>query len=344
MIDKMPGGKLIGTMDAPLSWIFSHTARFVGIVRITIQDGEGFLLIEKGKIRSSYFQHGHRVLLGHAAEDYFSTQPLIHFSMYTLTSKEFSTALSTAGAEGPSTEVTEPRAEPVSPAAAVTHPDSTQDVVTPVILTPPEPPVAVTPASQQPVIPSTSREQPPDISDVSEQKTTPPPKDIPHSKEKEDGDRDIPAAPLDSGPQGRVKEKTITEQHPVKPKKAGYPVEELLPKTDLRMIAQIMLGRIKTLQGVIAVLVFNKDMQLISIGEVNLDAIVTAAEDMLMTVNQLDAVIEWGSFVQMTLQIPSGNVIIAPFFDEYLCILTSPDINLGRVRRILREIKTQQIQ
>ncbi len=96
--------------------------------------------------------------------------------------------------------------------------------------------------------------------------------------------------------------------------------------------------------GVIAVLVFNKDMQLISIGEVNLDAIVTAAEDMLMTVNQLDAVIEWGSFVQMTLQIPSGNVIIAPFFDEYLCILTSPDINLGRVRRILREIKTQQIQ
>jgi predicted regulator of Ras-like GTPase activity (Roadblock/LC7/MglB family) len=83
-------------------------------------------------------------------------------------------------------------------------------------------------------------------------------------------------------------------------------------------------------------------MHIISIGDINLDTLVSSAEDMLMTVNELDTIMEWGSFVQMTIQVPSGSVIIAPFFNEYLCILTTPEINLGRIRRILREIKLQQ--
>jgi predicted regulator of Ras-like GTPase activity (Roadblock/LC7/MglB family) len=154
----------------------------------------------------------------------------------------------------------------------------------------------------------------------------------------------IPPAPAAPGSADLFEEKIPAGQTTAEPDLPEPPAEERLPDADLRTIAQIMLGRIKTLPGVIAVLIFNKDMQLLSIGDVNLDALVTSAEDMLMTVSQLDAVMEWGSFVQMTIQIPSGNIIIAPFFDEYLCILTSPDINLGRIRRILREIKTHQIQ
>ncbi|WAC04255.1 MAG: roadblock/LC7 domain-containing protein [Methanoregula sp.] len=344
MIDQMPAGKLIGTMEAPLPWIFSHTARFVGIVRIKIQDGEGFILIDRGKARSCYFQHGHRVLLGHAAKDYFSTQPLIRFSMYMLTPKEFSSALSIAGIAGSPDGMKEPDKEPAPPTVPVIRPQTQTEILPPVAMPPPEPQTAFIPVEQQPVTPSVSREKPPDFSG---HKAAFPAKDSPHSEGKDDGDggvQAVPPVPPDSGPGDLVEKKFTFEQHPVRPKTAKYPVEEFLPETDMRMIAQIMLGRIKTLQGVIAVLIFNKDMKLVSIGDVNLESLVAAAEDMLMTVGQLDSIMEWGSFVQMTLQIPGGNVIIAPFFDEYLCILTSPDINLGQVRRILREIKAQQVQ
>jgi hypothetical protein len=35
-------------MQTSLQWIFAHTSRFAGAVRITAQDGEGFLLVQKG--------------------------------------------------------------------------------------------------------------------------------------------------------------------------------------------------------------------------------------------------------------------------------------------------------
>ena len=58
MIEQLPEGKSIGWMQAPPQWIFSHTVRFVGIVRIVIQDGEGFILIRKGTPLAYYFRHG----------------------------------------------------------------------------------------------------------------------------------------------------------------------------------------------------------------------------------------------------------------------------------------------
>ena len=58
MMDQLPEGKSIGWMQAPPQWIFSHTLRFIGIVRIVIQDGEGFILINKGKVLGYYFKHG----------------------------------------------------------------------------------------------------------------------------------------------------------------------------------------------------------------------------------------------------------------------------------------------
>jgi len=46
MIDQLPEGKSIGWMQAPPQWIFTHTVRFIGVVRVVIQDGEGFILIK----------------------------------------------------------------------------------------------------------------------------------------------------------------------------------------------------------------------------------------------------------------------------------------------------------
>ena len=49
--------------------------------------------------------------------------------------------------------------------------------------------------------------------------------------------------------------------------------------------------------------------------------------------------LDWGSFVHMTLQIPDGNVIIAPYHENHLCIITTRTINIGHIRRILRDLQ-----
>jgi hypothetical protein len=41
----------------------------------------------------------------------------------------------------------------------------------------------------------------------------------------------------------------------------------------------------------------------------------------------------------MTLQSPEGNIIIAPYYDVYLCLFTTRTINIGHIRRILRDLQ-----
>jgi predicted regulator of Ras-like GTPase activity (Roadblock/LC7/MglB family) len=61
---------------------------------------------------------------------------------------------------------------------------------------------------------------------------------------------------------------------------------------------------------------------------------------MLGTMAKITPLLEWGSFVHITLQIPEGNVIVAPYGEYYLCLLTTRTINIGHIRRILRDIQT----
>ena len=90
MIELLPEGTSIGWMQAPPQWIFSHTVRFIGVVRIVIQDGEGFILIKKGKPIYYYFKHGRIELKGHSALDYFNSHPTIEFNLCKYTPEEFS--------------------------------------------------------------------------------------------------------------------------------------------------------------------------------------------------------------------------------------------------------------
>ena len=93
MIDQLPEGKNIGWMQAPPQWIFTHTARFVGIVRIVILDGEGFILIRKGKPLVYYFNLGQIVLCGEEALEYINSRPAIEFSLCRYSADELSLAL-----------------------------------------------------------------------------------------------------------------------------------------------------------------------------------------------------------------------------------------------------------
>jgi predicted regulator of Ras-like GTPase activity (Roadblock/LC7/MglB family) len=399
MIKKIPKGTTIGTMQAPLSWIFSHTSRFVGIVRITIQDGKGVILIDKGKARLFYFEHGQRILRGNAAREYFNTQPLLNFTLDKLTGAEFETALAITGADIPAginppekdvpgRPETQSRA-PVPPGIPVPAyqkssgkmdpPEGMKQPVKPEKQVPPGAEVQADPVSQDTekiretgkpvfkgpgrngaVVPTFSSQTLPasvqqnpelqkTIARIMQKAMT-----VPETQPEKDSlpvqsyEKVPPASSIhgDTAPQPQPQQPEPWPAPPVwetpqHTSQSGILPDDYYPETDFQEIARILLGRIKAVHGVIAVMVFNKDTHLISIGDVNLDKLVSSAEDMLMTVNQLDSVMQWGSFVQMTIQVPTGNVIVSPFFDEYLCILTSPEINLGRIRRILREIKAQ---
>ena len=89
----LPEGKSLGWMQAPASWIDSHTVRFIGVVRVVIQDGEGFILIKKGKPLFHYFKHGTIELKGHTALDYFNSHPVIEFNLCKYTPDELAWAM-----------------------------------------------------------------------------------------------------------------------------------------------------------------------------------------------------------------------------------------------------------
>jgi len=273
MIELIPEGKSIGWMQAPPQWIFTHTVRFIGVVRVVIQDGEGFILIRKGKPLSYYFRHGRIELKGHAALDYFNSHPTIEFNLCKYTPEEFAQALKICNVEDQ-------------------VPDSTADAELPV---PEESPAA--PVSTPVPEPVTVAEEP-GAGHVSQ--------------------------PVVAGP------KTVihSERAPVVPPRI------LLDEKDIRII-----GQIKKLNGIVAISVFDEERNIILMGDAEIEPLLKIARSLLSTTQKITPLLEWGSFVHMTLQVPEGNIIIAPYNNYHLCLLTTRTINIGHIRRILRDLQ-----
>ena len=74
-------------------------------------------------------------------------------------------------------------------------------------------------------------------------------------------------------------------------------------------------------------------------GDADSEVLVKIARKMLETAKKITPLLPWGPFVHMTIQIPAGNMIIAPYHDNYLCLLTTRTINIGHIRRILRDLQ-----
>jgi hypothetical protein len=270
-------------MQAPPQWIFTHTVRFIGVVRVVIQDGEGFILIKKGKPLVYYFKHGRIELRGHAALDYFSSQPTIEINLCRYTPEEFSQALKICdvGKTVPETVDVQKQAPAVPAQAGVvekTMEDST------VISQPEQPP---------PVLP-----------------------------EKPELMRRNPVTAVPAKPVAAVTERPI------------IPEPAILDDPDIKII-----GQIKKLNGIVAISVFNDDRNILLMGDVEIDPLLKIARTMLATTKRITPHLDWGSFIHMTLQIPEGNVIVAPYHENNLCILTTRTINIGHIRRILRDLQ-----
>jgi hypothetical protein len=269
MIELIPEGKSIGWMQAPPRWIFTHTVRFIGVVRVVIQDGEGFILIKKGKPLAYYFKHGRIELRGHAALDYFNSHPTIEFNLCKYTTEEFAQAMKICNVEDQTLDST---AEPETP--------ETEDT-----------PVAPVSA------PVTVAEEP-DVRGISE--------------------------PVIAGPK--------TTGHA---EKAPDVASHMIPdENDIKII-----GQIKKLNGIVAISVFDEERNIILMGDVEIEPLLKIARSLLATTYKITPFLDWGSFVHMTLQIPEGNVIIAPYHDYHLCLLTTRTINIGHIRRILRDLQ-----
>ena len=102
-----------------------------------------------------------------------------------------------------------------------------------------------------------------------------------------------------------------------------------------------IIGQIRKLNGIIAISVFNDDRNILLLGDVEIEPLLDSARSMLATANRIQPHLNWGSFVHMTLQIPDGNMILAPYHQNHLCILTTRTINIGHIRRILRTLQQE---
>jgi predicted regulator of Ras-like GTPase activity (Roadblock/LC7/MglB family) len=265
---ELPEGTSLGWMQAPASWINSHTVRFIGLVRVVIHDGEGYILIKKGKPLFHYFRHGTIELKGRSALDYFNSHPIIEFDLCKYTPEELSVALKLCNIED---QEAVPPGEPEKPGPVV--------------------------AAQKP--PSHA----PDTLETS--------------------------AARDTGRPDQVR--VLPEEKPVIPN----PV--VIDEPDLHIIAQI-----KNLNGIVAVSVFDGERNVMTAGEADSEAMTKITKKMLGTAQKVTRLLPWGPFVHLTLQIPEGNMIIAPYHDNYLCLLTTRTINIGHIRRILRELQQQE--
>jgi predicted regulator of Ras-like GTPase activity (Roadblock/LC7/MglB family) len=74
-------------------------------------------------------------------------------------------------------------------------------------------------------------------------------------------------------------------------------------------------------------------------GDADSEVLLKIARKMLETAKKITPRLTWGPFVHMTLQVKEGNIIIAPYYDNYLCLLTTRTINIGHIRRILRDLQ-----
>jgi hypothetical protein len=340
MIDQLPEGKSIGWMQAPPQWIFTHTVRFVGVVRVVIQDGEGFILIKKGKPLVYYFKHGRIELHGHGALDYFNSHPTIEFNLCKYTPEEFAQALKICDVEEDEPQI-ENVQEQVVPVVSA-H----EDVL--------EQPSEETPAARrheqpQPTVPEKYEpvsEKPLTAVPVTRDTTVPvmPASAIPVTRDTAvpvmpgaaipvTRDTAVPVMPGAAVPIKRVTAVPIKSQQ-IATDRPLIPQPAVLEDPDIKII-----GQIKKLNGIVAISVFNDDRNILLMGDVEIEPLLKIVRTMLATTTKITPHLDWGSFVHMTLQIPEGNVIIAPYHENHLCILTTRTINIGHIRRILRDLQ-----
>ena len=360
----LPEGKSLGWMQAPASWITTHTLRFIGVVRVVIQDGEGCILIKKGKPLFYYFKHGTIELKGNTALDYLNSHPVIDFNLCKYTPEEFALALKVCNIEDhervipqepdaslPVSRQPTPPSRPADPPVA--KPAGDKKIPEPDLVYPKVPrienrTVVSGAVAGQPTPPS--RPADPPVAKPAGDKKIPEP-DLVYPKVQRIENRTAvsgavagqptpPSRPADPPVAKPVGDKKIPEPVAVNPrvhtlyKRAVVPQPAAGDDTDITILSQI-----REIDGVVAISVFNDTRIVLMVGDSDSETLLKIARTMLETAKKITPRITWGPFIHMTIEIPAGNMIIAPYHDNYVCLLTTRTINIGHIRRILRDLQ-----
>lgn len=309
MIKNLPEGTSIGEMRASMQWILSHTARFAGLIDVTIQEGRGFILINKGKPLFFYFRQGNNELKGHTAFEYFNSQPFIQFDLRKYTALEMTTAIGLISS-------TEGEEKQNSPGKKITRLDINEA----------GPPDSI-PADKAVTTNDDYLDSPGNSEEV------PSVYEMDSDEYSEFVKKTVPFLGLSiNRSNDTLHDPSLFPHVPIRGSETG---REPPKKTEL---GELILGQIPHIPGVLAVTIFRRGLNVLSVGDINYENLVEVAEDLTESAKGLSTVMRTGPFIQVTLQIPAGNIIITPYYDEYIFILTSPEINLGQIRKIIREL------
>jgi predicted regulator of Ras-like GTPase activity (Roadblock/LC7/MglB family) len=99
-----------------------------------------------------------------------------------------------------------------------------------------------------------------------------------------------------------------------------------------------ILDRIVYIPGVSAAAIFREGSIVDSRGDDSLEDLVEPAEEVLLSVFEVLALLSTGPLVQVTIRLFGRNVTIAPFNDGYLLVLTNPEVNLGQIRKLVHDV------
>ena len=108
------------------------------------------------------------------------------------------------------------------------------------------------------------------------------------------------------------------------------------PSSRIGSVDTSSLDQIARQPGVVAVSVFHEGFALQSLGSADFEQVAAVSEDLLRAGTRITGDMEMGDLSQVILETPTGKLIIAPYGDLSLCILTKPDANLGLIRLSIR--------
>jgi predicted regulator of Ras-like GTPase activity (Roadblock/LC7/MglB family) len=100
-----------------------------------------------------------------------------------------------------------------------------------------------------------------------------------------------------------------------------------------RISYDVLLATVTQLPGVMAAALVLDGLPIYQLGRhVDFEHIAVATEDMVRSGTKIATELQLGSTEQIILETPSNKVVIAPFNDMFLCVLTAAEANLGLIR------------
>jgi len=99
------------------------------------------------------------------------------------------------------------------------------------------------------------------------------------------------------------------------------------------------LAAVQKQQGVLTVLAFHEGFPVKSAGNGDYEQVAAVAEDFLRAGRKMAREMKLGDITQIILESDERKCIIAPYGDLFLCLLTRPDVHLGLIRLIIRNLQ-----